>query len=145
MAFTPYPTELDRVLRAPGGPVGRHINLVARSVAAEAQRIAIERGLVRSERYARGFKVEVSPDPQSGFYFTVVYRTTGQKPRRTGSYAAVIEYGSKPHIIKPRKASGWLIFRMPDGRYVKTKMVNHPGTQPQHVMRDALNRVAQVL
>lgn len=145
MNFKPYPTELDRVLKAPGGPVGRHINLVARSVAAEAQRIAIERGLSRSGRYARGFKVEVSPDPQAGFYFTVVNRTTGQKPRRSMSYAAVIEYGSKPHLIKPRKASGWLIFRMPDGRYVKTKLVNHPGTQPQNVMRDALDRVSRVL
>lgn len=145
MGFKPYQTELDRVLRAPGGPVGRHVNLVARAVAAEAARIAVERGLVRSTRYARGFKVEVTPDPQSGFYFTVVNRVTGQKPRRGESYASVIEHGSRPHAIRPRKASGWLIFRMPDGRMIKTKLVNHPGTQPQHVMRDALDRVGRTL
>ena len=145
MGFTPYQTELDRVLRSPGGPVGRHINLVARSVAAEARRIATERGLVRTERYVRGFKVEVTPDPQSGFYFTVVNRVTGQKPRRAGSYAGVIEFGSRPHVIRPRRPNGWLIFRMPDGRTIKTKLVNHPGTPPQHVLRDALDRVSRTL
>jgi hypothetical protein len=145
MGFTPYTTELDRVLRSPGGPVGRHMNIVARSVASEAGRIAIERGLVRTGRYARGFKVEVSPDPQSGFYFTVVNRVVGQKPRRGQSYADVIERGSRPHPIRPRKASGWLIFRMPDGRIIKTKLVNHPGTAPQNVMRDALDRVSRTL
>lgn len=121
------------------------MNLVARAVAAEAQRIALERGLYRTGRYARGFKVEVTPDPQSGFYFTVVNRVTGQKPKRANSYAGVIEFGSRPHPIKPRKQSGWLIFRMPDGRIIKTKLVNHPGTAPRNVLRDALERVGQAL
>jgi hypothetical protein len=141
--FQPYPSELDRLLKAPGGPVGRHVNYVARGVAETARQIARERGLVRTGRYVRGFKVEVQPDATYGFVFYVVNRVTGQDPRRKESYAGVIEFGSVKHPIRPRRRDKWLVFRLPDGRMVKTKLVNHPGTQPQHVLRDAMIRAGQ--
>lgn len=142
--FQPYPTELDRLLRVPGGPVGRHVNFVARGVAEVARQIARERGLVRTGRYVRGFKVEVQPDPTTGFAFYVVNRVTGQRPRRTQSYAGVLEFGSESHDIVPRRRDKWLVFRLPDGRMVKTKLVKHPGTAPYSVLSDALRRASTV-
>lgn len=144
MSFKPYRTEIDRFLKAPGGPVGRHMNFVARTVASESEKIARERGLVRSQRYARGFKVRVDRDGK-GFFFTVYNKVTGQKPRRGQDYASVIEFGSDPHPIKPRSKNKWLVFRRADGRLVKTKLVNHPGTKARHVMRDALDRASRIL
>lgn len=144
MTFKPYQGEMHRLLHTPGGPVGRHINHVSRLVAAEARRTALARGLLRSGKYARGFKVEVVPDGTS-FYFLVVNRVRGSNPRRKYSYAGVIEKGSQPHLIRPRRKDRWLVFQMPNGRTVRTKLVRHPGTQPQNVLRDALLRVSRVL
>jgi hypothetical protein len=141
--FQPYPTEIDRLLKAPGGPVGRHVNFVARAVAETARQIARERGLVRTGRYVRGFRVEVQPDPITGFSFYVVNRVTGQRPKRAQSYAGVLEFGSEPHDITPRRRDRWLVFRLPDGRFVKTKLVKHPGTSAYNVLGDAIRRVGQ--
>jgi hypothetical protein len=138
-----YPNELDRLLRKPGGPIGRHCNYIARSVANESSRIAAERGLVRDGRYIRGFKVRVDTNVPEGFQFYVYNRVTGQKPIRKTSYAAVLEYGSQqtaPHTIRPRNTNGWLVFRNSKGALVRVKSVQHPGVRPYHVMRDAMYR-----
>lgn len=52
----------------------------------------------------------------------------------TAPYAAIIEHGSRPHIIEPRdaKALFWPGARHPVAR------VNHPGTPAMHVLRNAL-------
>ena len=135
-----YPTELDRVLRAPGGPVGRRINLLARDIAAEAGVLAVARVKKRTGKYARGFKVKVARGGAEGFAFMVYNSATGTKPKRRGSYAAVIEKGSRPHVIRPRARDGYLVFWV-NGRKVVTKSVNHPGTSAQHVLRDAAKAV----
>lgn len=139
-----YPNEMDRLLRKPGGPVGRHCNFIARSVATESGRIAVQRGLVREGRYIRGFQVKVETNVPEGFRFYVFNRVTGLKPRRRTSYAGVLEFGSRqsaPHTITPRRKDGWLVFRNSKGQMVKTKKVSHPGVRPYHVMRDAMYRV----
>lgn len=145
MAFIAYQTEMDRLLKAPGGPVGRHVNIVARAVAAEASKEAVSQGLVRTGRYARSFKTKITLDPENGFFFTVSNNVFGQDPRRKASYAATIEHGSQRHPIKPRRRNKWLVFTMPDGKLVKTKLVNHPGTPPRNVLRNALARVSSYL
>lgn len=139
-----YPNEIDRLLRMPGGPVGRHCNFVARSVATEAGRIATSRGLVRSGRYAQSFRVEVERNTKDGFQFYVVNRVTGLQPRRKTSYAGVLEFGSQRNArypIRPRNPQGWLVFRNSAGKSIRTKLVMHPGVRPYHVMRDAMYRI----
>lgn len=141
--LTLYPTELDRVLRAPGGPVGRYTNYVARSIAAEAQANANLRIKRRTGRYAAGFKVQVEREPVNGFQFTVTNSTTGLDPRRRRSYAGVLEFGSAPHLIRPRptnRAGGYLVFTV-DGHKIVTKVVRHPGTKPYNILRDAQTTV----
>lgn len=44
-------------------------------------------------------------------------------------YAGYVEYGTRPHVIKPRRASA-LRF-VAGGRTVFAKKVNHPGTKPR--------------
>jgi hypothetical protein len=45
-------------------------------------------------------------------------------------YAPYVEFGTKPHEIKPKKAGGMLVFKM-GGKTIYTRKVSHPGTQAQ--------------
>lgn len=52
-------------------------------------------------------------------------------PNATGIFADYIwrflEFGTQAHVISPKKGE-YLVFRGPDGRWVYTKQVKHPGT-----------------
>lgn len=52
-------------------------------------------------------------------------------------YAAVVEFGSDPHVIRPNDADGWLRFE-DGGQVVYAKEVHHPGTAPQPFLEPAL-------
>lgn len=51
-------------------------------------------------------------------------------------YAGYVEFGTKPHTIRPKRPGGVLAFDV-GGRTVFTKQVNHPGTRPQPYVRPA--------
>lgn len=55
------------------------------------------------------------------------------------SYSAYIEYGTQPHEIRPKTAQA-LHFKK-NGKDIFTKKVNHPGTKPNPVMRNAAKTV----
>jgi HK97 gp10 family phage protein len=57
----------------------------------------------------------------------------------TAPYAVYVEYGTRPHIIRPVNASV-LAFRV-SGRTVFTPIVRHPGTKPQPFMRETVQEV----
>lgn len=143
-----YPNELDRLLRMPGGPVGRHCNFVAREVANQASINATNRLKTRTGRLAKGYRVRVEiTGGREGFRFWVTNNVTGQDPRRKMSYALVQEEGSGLHgpsrtsyVIRPRKPKKHLVFYV-DGKKVVTASVRHPGVKPQHILRDALTEV----
>jgi hypothetical protein len=52
----------------------------------------------------------------------------------TSAHAAIVEHGSRPHVIEPKNAQAlfWPGARHPVAR------VNHPGTPAMHVLRNAL-------
>lgn len=50
-------------------------------------------------------------------------------------YALFVEFGTKPHIIRPVNKKS-LKFKGRDGGDVFAKQVNHPGTQPQPFIRN---------
>jgi len=54
----------------------------------------------------------------------------------TAAYAPYVEFGTKPHEIKPKNAGGVLVFNV-GGRKVFAKKVNHPGTKAQPFVRPA--------
>lgn len=56
-------------------------------------------------------------------------------------YAAYVNDGTRPHIIRPRNSGGVLRFRM-GGRTVYARYVNHPGTEARPFLDRALSEVA---
>ena len=56
-------------------------------------------------------------------------------------YAAAVNDGSRPHVIRPRRAGGVLRFNV-GGRIVYARYVNHPGTRGTHFLDKALQQVA---
>ena len=50
----------------------------------------------------------------------------------SAKYAAHVEFGTGPHIIRPRRAS--VLRFSAGGRVVFTKLVRHPGTKPKPFM-----------
>jgi HK97 gp10 family phage protein len=60
---------------------------------------------------------------------------------KSGAYpeAVIQEFGSAPHVIRPRRKGGKtaLQVKMPDGSYRKPKDIRHPGHKPHPFMRPA--------
>lgn len=51
-------------------------------------------------------------------------------------YAGYVEFGTQPHIIRPKTPGGVLAFKI-GNRQVFAKVVHHPGTKPQPYVRPA--------
>lgn len=136
-----YPNEIKRIFTAPGGPLGRQVRRVALDVAKEARRIAeAELGnnpndQVRTGKYARGFRVDVSTRPGRGFQFTVSNRR---------KYASALEKGARPHIIRARRERQ-LRFKTRDGRWRQVTVVSHPGNRPYRILQRAAENVVRKL
>lgn len=82
-----------------------------------------------------------------------VVRAENRKP-----YAAAIDKGAKPHVITARRQPYLTFFWAREGRWVRTRSVNHPGNRPYRFLsraveaahayfgqriRERLNRVAR--
>ena len=73
--------------------------------------------------------------------YVVSPRAGVQVMRVDAPYAAVVEFGSRPHPIFPRHAQA-LRFEV-GGRVVFARYVRHPGTRAQLVIRRALDTVTR--
>jgi hypothetical protein len=67
-------------------------------------------------------------------------RTVSGSVHATARYAAPVHEGSRPHVIRPRRAKA-LRFEI-GGRTVFAKMVRHPGSRSRPFLRNAGLRVA---
>ena len=67
-------------------------------------------------------------------------RTVSGSVHALADYAAPVHEGSRPHLIRPRKAQA-LRFNV-GGRTVYTKLVRHPGTKARPFLRNAGLRIA---
>lgn len=99
-----------------------------------AERVADSRVERRTGSYVKNFET------------TVTFMRTGLNLARlrlfnSKRHAAIIEDGSRPHVIRPRRAR--ILAFDAGGRRVFTNVVHHPGTKPQHVIRDALIQLAR--
>lgn len=64
----------------------------------------------------------------------------GKKTITAGaSYSAAIEYGTQPHSIEARTAEA--LHFVINGQEIFAKKVNHPGTKPNPVMRNAARTI----
>lgn len=87
------------------------------------------------EQYAK----ESAP-VDSGYYRNNIMFDGKNEVVAHADYSAHLEYGTKPHVIKPQSAK-YLHFKGKDGKEVFAKVVNHPGTRPQPIMRNAALKV----
>jgi hypothetical protein len=75
---------------------------------------------------------------RSGFMRESIHKFIGEGEARVGPtapYALFVEYGTRPHVIRPVNASCLAFFA--GGRMVFAAYVNHPGTRPQPFVRYA--------
>lgn len=130
---TTYPNEIYRILHLPGGDVGREARRVALDIAEEAKRLATARlGINPADKprtglLAKSYRVEVIPG------------TNQFRVRNPRKYAAAIELGAKPHIIRARTTT--LRFRDRSGTWRNIKMVRHPGNPAFNILKDASTTV----
>lgn len=87
-----------------------------------------------------GFKVEgyakESAPADTGYYRNNIKFDNQSQIIAGASYSADLEYGTKPHIIKPGAGKKALSFQV-NGKNVIVKKVKHPGTKPLAIMRKA--------
>lgn len=114
-------SRLERMLRLPGGLVERNIRRRTERVADEARRLApgsmSEQITTRVDRAGR----EVQGHVISNHFAT-----------------QFVIKGTRPHQIRPVRAQA-LRFTV-GGRVVYAKLVNHPGTDPNNFLAEALRR-----
>lgn len=55
-------------------------------------------------------------------------------------YAAYVNDGTRPHVIRPKRRGGRLRFNV-GGRVVYARVVNHPGTRARPFLDRALREV----
>ena len=134
-------SQLDRILHSAGGPVGRYCNNLARAIAAEAGNMARSELQIRTGKYSGGFQVKVRRLSSSPWFeYRVVNNVVGDKPKRTSSYAGVMEKGGRPHTIRVRDPKRFLVFWV-DGRKIITKSVQHPGSEAHNILTRASQKV----
>lgn len=114
--------RLERLLRLPGGPGARLLRRRANRVAQRARRLGARHGSMG--RYVQ--------DPEirgTGRHLTAVIRCTHPA-------AAWVIWGTRPHIIRPRRARA-LKFEI-EGRPTFAKIVRHPGYRGDNFLAEAL-------
>ncbi|MHC1624033.1 MAG: HK97-gp10 family putative phage morphogenesis protein [Candidatus Methanospirareceae archaeon] len=73
---------------------------------------------------------------EKGGFGNVLYVSMGNA---RAYYAPFVEYGTRPHVIYPRRAQA-LRFEV-RGQVIFAKYVRHPGSKPRHVMRRSTEEV----
>lgn len=77
--------------------------------------------------------------------FTGPYRAEGgaEVDPAAVPYAPIVRWGSRPHVIRARRAPALHFYWERVGHEVFFKSVNHPGTKPNPFMERALSKVAR--
>lgn len=134
------PEAIARLRENPSDLVGRHFAQLGRTLTLEC-RAEADRKLQRgSGKYASGFRSTVDTGPRG-----VRLRVTNDRKTADGrDLAAILEKGSRPHIIRARKAAV-LVFDWPKAGLFPAAFpsVNHPGTRAYRIMETALKRVVR--
>lgn len=115
--------RLERLLRLPGGPGARLLRRRANRVAARARTLGAQHGSMG--RYIT--------DPEitgAGRGLTAVIRCTHPA-------AKYVIFGTRKHLIRPRRSGGVLRFEV-EGRLTFAKVVHHPGYRGDNFLAQAL-------
>ncbi len=124
-----FQSDLVKTVNAVFFETAQGIVLSAERAAKERVRSESRRPRGRTGRYLRSIHSELERNP-----FQVIGKITSDHPQ-----AAVLEFGSRPHVIKARnkKTLFWPGARFP------VKKVNHPGTPAFRVLGGAVEQAAE--
>lgn len=118
---------IDKMLRGRDGHVNRMMGGFAGIATQTVRQVSDERITHRTGAYRRGIKAHlIAPDHL--------------EVEASAPQSLVLERGSRPHLIVPRRASA-LRFTV-GGRVIFARSVNHPGTRPYNILRDGVRRAA---
>jgi hypothetical protein len=124
------PVGQARLLTVPGSPVDRLVQRIGRRTRGEALQLHRARNTVRTGDYeAHMREAEPFRHPDG----------PGSRVVNDSDHALILELGTTPHVIVPRRPGGLLRFPTAGG-VVYTRRVNHPGTRPYRLLTDALGR-----
>lgn len=110
----------------------------------------LKRFIIRSTYRAAGWAKQMAPVKFGRLRQSITVTTkdlTGEVAVNV-EYAGAVEFGSKPHIIRPRRKKALAFkpgagFRFWDeGGRVVVKYVKHPGTKAQPFLRPAMDKIA---
>ena len=121
--------DAARLLDGRTGEVGRVMAGFAGVVTRVVRQVADERVHVRTGRYRSGI--------------TSTWDGRRILTTATAPYSAILEGGSRPHVIRPRNPDGFLRFTGRDGTVVYAKRVQHPGTRPYRILSDGVIRAGR--
>jgi hypothetical protein len=133
--------EVEELLRGPNGAVARMMAAKA-EVVAEGQRrrcpVSRDGSHGRPPGYMRSKIGWAMYRDERGLYFEAgsSARTPDGKP-----YPLYVEYGTRPHVIRPKRPDGTLHWVGNDGMSHFAKQVHHPGTRAQPFMRPSLDDI----
>lgn len=89
-------------------------------------------------------RANIKPAP---FVMTGPFKGEGgvEIDKRVVPYAGFVMYGTRPHVIRARRARALRFFWPKIGRVVFFKSVNHPGTKANRFLERAMNQAAREL
>lgn len=108
-------------------------------VLARATDTALTKAAIRVQNEARRNCPVDTGTLRRSITFSLVGSTPQTRTARVGSnveYALMVENGTRPHVIRPKRTRA-LKFQI-GGRTIYAKRVNHPGTRATNFLKDAL-------
>lgn len=133
------PRKLAEFIRSPQGPVYRRMARDAQDVKTEARRLV---GVyVPPDAYSAANRAR-RPGTLRDSIVTRVVMKNGVPDWQVGSMdpiAMLHHEGTPPHVIAARNVPRLVFFWKRVGRVIAFPSVNHPGTQPNRFLTNALN------
>jgi hypothetical protein len=129
------PVAVAQFLRSRNGPVLRQLIVLGNQVKTGAQKQVGVHELTPGERRAR------KPGTLRDSIVTRIVERAEGPAVMVGSedpIALMHHEGTRPHVIRARRAPMLVFYWRRVGRVVAFKKVNHPGTQPNHYLTDPL-------
>jgi hypothetical protein len=131
-----YPAQINQLLKGPQGPVYKAMVVNADLVKAEAKRLVGVHKPVPGERRARrpGTLRDSIVKRPAMINGDIAFIVGSNDP-----IALIHHEPQPPHIIRPRKPGGLLVFYWPKvGRVVAFRFVHHPGQKGNPYLLNAL-------
>lgn len=122
-------------IRLDRAALNRQLSRASRTELEISSRMVVNRAKVLAPVDTGRLRASIRVESRRSLGFRTIY-TVGSDVE----YAAMVNDGTRPHVIRPRRAQV-LRFQV-GGQVVFARVVNHPGTRPRPFLDRALREVA---